>query len=746
MDGYEFEITLKDLSLLEQLSLIKIDYEDSVIYDINNDTGIAYRYYPASSTIERKIILQKNDITDTILPLVFRYAKEDTANVDDSNMLNDAKLYIRKQRVTYKSMLPALADWRIEKTIRFFTDSASSNKLTTHLLDENVESEYFYDIVDVEFEYTGEAHSIIRSVSDLLSTLFPVMFKYVNITYGRINSILRTDISQLGQKVDIITQDIINREPITRYSITEKIDGERCLLIVFGNDIYIQLSTSFKRVASVGASEQSSMFNRDKRRSLIIVDTEYLNDTYYMFDLLYANGKVSENFTDRTPLIDAFILEYGDYINMKRLSSFTLTTWDDALDFIDINETSTVFNNVPIDGIILRDGNKLYKLKNKSHLTVDFLIRYNHLDGFCYLFTIGDPKEVITEKPFTEPYNKLLFGYHLSEKINTSSAYILADFPYMKASYRLIMDDYALYDGKVTEMLLTEDGSWKPVRIRHDKEYPNGYKIALSLYGLMYNDRTMDARAIASSTEDKITVLKQLYPTFINTHVKAFVLSSDVSIVDVFSNYHSVLGMLYIASSQMNTINMSLYKLSMSKIFYNKDIKGLLFRDYRTIFNDMLSLSAGFYKQSLNYAIIDDVYTYAPSYIDLYAMCNFLKESISIDGVIMLYFDLTIPVLTKPTKAATIARIIGNHEGTRRDASVSFKVGPSTYHVSVPASSIYDVPFKDILNSIDRIKAELIDNIIRYDDYLTVIRKYFDVTNTILTEKYIILSLAVKDD
>ena len=160
----------------------------------------------------------------------------------------------------------------------------------------------------------------------------------------------------------------------------------------------------------------------------------------------------------------------------------------------------------------------------------------------------------------------------------------------------------------------------------------------------------------------------------------------------------------------------------------------------------MLSLSAGFYKQSLNYAIIDDVYAYAPSYIDLYAMCNFLKESISIDGVIMMYFDLTFPVLTKPTKAATIARIIGNHEGTRRDASVSFKVGPSTYHVSVPASSIYDVPFKDILNGIDKIKAELIDNIIRYDNYLTIIRKYFNVTNTILTEKYIILSLAVKDD
>ena len=38
------------------------------------------------------------------------------------------------------------------------------------------------------------------------------------------------------------------------------------------------------------------------------------------------------------------------------------------------------------------------------------------------------------------------------------------------------------------------------------------------------------------------------------------------------------------------------------------------------------------------------------------------------------------------------------------------------------------------------------DNIIRYDNYLSVLRSYFDITDTIITEEYIVLTLAIKDD
>ena len=413
---------------------------------------------------------------------------------------------------------------------------------------------------------------------------------------------------------------------------------------------------------------------------------------------------------------------------------------------IDTNETSKIFDGVPIDGIILRDGNSLYKLKNKSHLTVDFLIRYNYQDDYCYLFTIGDPKEVITEKPFMDQSTKLLFGYHLAEKINTSSAYILADFPYIRSSYRVRLDDHDLYDGKVTEMLLSDDGTWVPIRIRHDKEYPNGYKIVLSLYGLMANHKEIVQYQQSIGHADRNVILKRLYPTFMNTYVKSLVLTSDSGVIDIFSSFHSNLKMLYIASKKINTINNSLTKLSAAKSFYNKDVKGIRFIDYQNLFNTMLSESEGFYKQSLNYAIINDIYNYAPSYIDLYALCNFLLASMSPDGTVMVYFDLTNPPLNKATKQATIARMIGGYEGNRRNATWTFKVGTSTYHAHVPDGTIYRIPFKDILTNNEKIRAEMTDNIIRYDNYLSVLRTYFNVSNTILTEQYIILSLTMKDD
>ena len=745
LHAIEFEITLKDISLSNSLELVKIEYSDHVLYDIANDVDIAYRYYPESSMIERKIVLQKNDISDTCFPLVFRYSKEDIAQVTDTTYLNDVNKYSRKQRITYKSMDPKLADWKIEKTIRFYTEDSRSRKLTENLTEDNINTEALYDVVDVEFEYIGEPKSVIQSVSDLLSRLFPAMFRYVNVTYGKINTILKCDISHLSQKVAIVTQSMIDNTDIKCYSISEKIDGERALLIVLGDNIYVQTSTAFTEI-SCDSDVNESMFVPKRKRTLIILDCEYLNGVYYIFDILYNNGKVSTCFQERSTLIDSFVLEYEDRVPIKRLPSFSLKTWDAAIQYINDNETSNIFKNIPIDGIILRDGNNLYKLKNEAHLTVDFLIRYNRDDGYCYLFTIGDPKEVITKKPFNEPYSKELFGYYLNEKINTTSAYILADFPYISSCYRTVIDDYEKYDGKITEMILNEDKLWVPVRIRYDKEYPNGYKIALSLYGLMENGVHSTDSLNQSGNDNKNMILKRLYPTFINTYVKSLVLSNDNNIADVFMNYHATLDMLYIVSDQGTVINESLNKLLLAKTFYNKDIKGIRFNGYPSLFNDLLSISDGFYQQSLNHAIIDDVYAYAPSYIDLYALCNFLSKSMSIDGVIVMYFDLTIPVETKASKRLTIERIIGKYEGNRRNASWSFKVGSSTYHVNVPDSFIYKIPYKDVINNIDKIRAEMTDNVIRYDNYLSVLQSYFDVTDTIINEEYIVLTLTIKDD
>jgi hypothetical protein len=126
-------------------------------------------------------------------------------------------------------------------------------------------------------------------------------------------------------------------------------------------------------------------------------------------------------------------------------------------------------------------------------------------------------------------------------------------------------------------------------------------------------------------------------------------------------------------------------------------------------------------------------------------MCNFLKESVSMDGLIVIYIDLHYALPEKTTVKEIANRIIGEHACTRREASFSFKIGSTVYGARVPTGSIYNVPVKEISDNINKIRSELNDNIIRYDNYLSILRSYFDISNTILTEDYVVLSLVVKD-
>ena len=748
-DDVEFEITVKDMSILSGLDLIEIDYQDEISHDIETSVNSAYRYYPEQQKLERKTVIQKIDISDTAIPIVFRFARENVIDVKYADSLNDPKKYIRKQRITYKSTIPELADWKVEKTVRFFTENPESTKLSTVLPKENVEVPEVYDIVDVEFEYTGTGTDFLLSVSSLLSVLFPAMYKYVNIAYGKVCEIIRSDLTRLGQKVSIVTQELIDSTNINKYLVSEKIDGERTLIVVLGSTIYVQTTTEFKKLLVIENEERNALnpSRRRKQEHLFIIDSEYIDNIYYIIDVLYFDGKVSNDFKEREKQVDLFMLMYSDHLSIRKLPQVTYKSWEDAFNFVNTHETSNIFKDAPIDGLVLRDDKNMYKLKNRSHLTIDFMIKYNHEDGYCYLFTIGDPKEAITSAPFTEPYSKQFFGYYLSEKVNTNSAYILADFPYPFGTYRTKIEDYEKYDGKIAEMLLTEDNKeWRPIKIRHDKEYPNGYKIAMSIYGLIFHELTeRDSFKKILPDNNKLIQLKKLYPTILNTSVRSLLFTNNSSSIDAFANHHGNLGMLRIIS-EPHIINEVLEKLSMTKSFFGRDIKGIEFTNYHLLFNELLSNCQSFYKKTINLVIIDDLYTFADSYMDLYASCNFLYESMSKDGTIIAYVKFEKKGIQKPSKMQMISRILGDHECTKKDASHIYKINGTSYYARVPQNKIYDISMKEIAEVIPKIRDELIDPIVRYDNYRRILGKYFTIDQTILSKDNAILSLRIKDD
>ena len=397
---------------------------------------------------------------------------------------------------------------------------------------------------------------------------------------------------------------------------------------------------------------------------------------------------------------------------------------------------------------MLRKDNALYKLKNRSHLTVDLLIRYNHLDDKCYLFTIGTPKEVITTVPFNNNVSKSLFGYCLIEKINSNSAYILADFPYKNSTYTIDLDDPLKYDNKVVEMLLTEDGKWEPVKIRYDKEYPNGYRVVLSIYGLMLDSMHQTTSHQTSVMHiERLQLLKKLIPT-ISNGLKLYSLSSSSDILDIFNNYYNNIDQLYIVSDESSQVTETLMKLSNLRYFYNHEVKGLVFMDFQTAYNDLLNVSDRCYKNTLNCIIIDDLFRYAPSYIDLFALRTFLKTVLSIDGTVLMYIDLRNNCeLQRVTKDNTMKRMIGTYVGTKQNASHIVALNKDKYYIDLPEGSIYDeFDINEFVSLVSDVRKELNDPVKRYDNYIAVLRKVFNVTYTDIYPEYIVLSLTLIDD
>ena len=68
------------------------------------------------------------------------------------------------------------------------------------------------------------------------------------------------------------------------------------------------------------------------------------------------------------------------------------------------------------------------------------------------------------------------------------------------------------------------------------------------------------------------------------------------------------------------------------------------------------------------------------------------------------------------------------------------------YYARVPQNRIYDISMKEIAEVIPKIRDELIDPIVRYDNYRRILGKYFTIDQTILSKDNAILSLRIKDD
>lgn len=324
------------------------------------------------------------------------------------------------------------------------------------------------------------------------------------------------DIPKSFPQVGILTNRVIQRIPKESFVWLEKTDGVRTILLIEKNHVYNVTKTPYLLFNIKG----SQFVKRT------ILDTECYNDKYYTFDVIQCNGEDVSNkfFLDRMKSIDSLFSDSTDSkIVLKTYES--ISNWESLIDFTN-KHVSPNTNNV-IDGVICQRTDMPYftkisnpgcfKLKRKVLNTIDFKLKLhkkNNEDIF-FLYLTGkkynyfynfrlisrrnpfmkqdsgyDRSDLIPNKEpllvlFSSPYQNGLHIYDPSKEWNTEG-YFEENITEIKRLTRQIKANPSKFDNAVVEMSLAGD-TWVPMRVRTDKQYPNGYEVGITNCGIMFS-------------------------------------------------------------------------------------------------------------------------------------------------------------------------------------------------------------------------------------------------------------------
>lgn len=503
--GYEFELRFSDenghtskqtwINFDSQLGneITMQSFDDDIIYNYESSiplNNIHFRSYQKSNIYERKILINmivSRSECKNILPINVKLSKE--------TLMSPAKhleKYIniqRRQRCSYTFNDPSLADWRIDKTIRFFSDNIHDKKITAKMGMDNFQHLKYYDYLDIEFEFIGDFSNLFNSFFNLIEKIykpfedFNVIYniiKYVvNLNYSNSNSIL-----QLIPAPTILTNNMLRSLKIQDFSCSFKLVGVHTIIAIFGNLESIDINESTINIYAITESGINHIYgnlnfmkkkqevngknkicNRlrsfitndqsDQLPVLTLFEAEYSKGTYVLLDtLLYCSNNIEKQpLVNRMGYIEKFISIQNKFIKNYFITNFIFNSddisWSYLIDHIENNKINNeVLNHITdkfqTDGIICKSNksslfsSKIYKIKSNKSSTIDFKICYIPLKKVFYLYVIGDTTQIIKNKSLTNKFSIDHFGYSLLSSVGTpngKNVYILYVSPFMKDSF-----------------------------------------------------------------------------------------------------------------------------------------------------------------------------------------------------------------------------------------------------------------------------------------------------------------------
>lgn len=372
-------------------------------------------------------------------------------------------------------------------------------------------------IIIIVLCFTLILFSIIKKNKEM-DSLTKELYTFKNIGMSGGNDVILDNIPSSFPQVSVLTNNIIQTIPKGSFVWLEKTDGLRNVIIIENNKVY-----------SIVKGSPNFLFNieGDKFIRRSILDTEFYQGKYYIFDAVMINGEdISDKFfIDRMDNAEDLLLNNTNSNIFILKEYYNIESWDKLLSFIE-NYTSPLTGNV-IDGIICQRIDMPYfatpkdpacfKLKRKVMNTIDFYLRYQKDDGIFYLYLYGSYSDYIfnlKKLPRINKYMMVHTGIDISQKLLPKSMYTLFASPYEEGLHKFIprndwntegyfpenineinklmndiMNDPLSFDKKIVEMSLANDG-WVPMRIRTDKEFSNGYYVGLMNCGTIFSPVT----------------------------------------------------------------------------------------------------------------------------------------------------------------------------------------------------------------------------------------------------------------
>jgi len=326
-------------------------------------------------------------------------------------------------------------------------------------------------------------------------------------------------------QVSVLTNKVLDIIDLSNFVYLEKTDGLRTLLIYYDNNLYTYR-------AKEGLIKIQNPF-KTKNENIFIVDSEFFKDKYYVFDVYYVNKDIRTlGFIERMKIFDSFIKTNEIIItkDYKEVNSIPLK------DLIKYGMTK----RPNVDGIVLqsKEGYDLniwlkkeyqYKLKPLELTTTDFLYKWIDSEKCYYLYLIGSFGELVFNlkarpRCLQKAYEP--FKINLKNMPKQNSYLILFDTPLFDNMYKCnvginelkniegfdsskqLKNIEGCLDGLIieTSYFASEDRKYQqtPIRIRHDKVNPNGYKIGLANACILFSPPTSENHYFNKITNEEV--------------------------------------------------------------------------------------------------------------------------------------------------------------------------------------------------------------------------------------------------